>query len=113
MRGALREPAQGFSIDLEVGGGIDREMADREPLRPRERRPSRERELEPGQVELAPHGERDGGERLVDVPFEGETQVHPFTLRWMLRAEPLRHWRRRQSGLLPAPVPPPRPGPGA
>src|SRR5205807_9076114 len=76
VTGALGEPAQGLSIDLEVASGVDGKVADRETLRPGERRPSGERELEPGEVELAPHRERNGGERLVDISLEGEPQVH-------------------------------------
>src|SRR5256885_2188146 len=76
MPRALGEAAQRLAIHLEVGRRVDGKMTNRKPLGARHCRPAQKRKLEPGEIELAPHRERDGGERLVHVPFESESQVH-------------------------------------
>src|SRR5438105_7896833 len=84
--GAVGEPLQRLAVDVEVFRRVHRQVADRELLRPRQRRPCGERRLEPGEIELASHRERNELERPVQVALEGEAQVHGAPIR------PARGW---------------------
>ena len=81
MAGALGEGGERLAVNLEIAGPVHREVTDREPLRARHRGPRLERQLEPSEVELAPHRQRDELQRAVQVTFELEAQVHAAPIR--------------------------------
>src|SRR5438874_5405570 len=81
MADALRESGQRLAVCLQVAFLIDGQMAHRQALGSRHRRPRQKGQLEPGEIQLAAHGERDELQRAVEVPLQLEAQVHaaPYT----------------------------------